>query len=157
MFTTTLVSTLASLKEEDVAIAMATYSFVRAFRTVWGIIIAGSVFNGQVNARLHSITDENLRNALRNGAAYAFAAKEKGLRAFTDEGSLAQIIELYVGSLRVVWFVVMGIPLLSFMPVPLEKATELKTNHSTDVGLEDQMQTKTNEGGDQHSKWVREL
>lgn len=137
IYTSTMPSTLAALKEEDVATATATYSFVRSFGLLWGVTIAGIVFNSQVNARLGIVQDEQLRAVLKNGAAYAFAASDSGLRNLTGE-SLRQIIDVYVKALRVLWLVAMAIGLLGLMCVPTERALELKRTHETDFGLEEE-------------------
>jgi MFS family permease len=63
IYTATLPSTLADLKEDDVAVATATYSFVRSFGFVWGITMSGIILNGQVNAHLGLVQDERLREA----------------------------------------------------------------------------------------------
>lgn len=137
IYTSTMPSTLVALKEEDVATATATYSFVRSFGLLWGVTIAGIVFNSQVNARLSIVQDEQLRAVLKNGAAYAFAASDSGLRNLTGE-SLRQIIDVYVKALRVLWLVAMAIGLLGLMCVPTERALELKRTHETDFGLEEE-------------------
>lgn len=136
IYTSTMPSTLAALKEEDVATATATYSFVRSFGLLWGVTMAGIVFNGQVDARIGHVQDASLREALKNGAAYAFAAREGGLRGLGDEESLKQIVEVYVRALRVLWLVAMAVALLGFVCVPIERSLELKTAHVTDYGLE---------------------
>ena len=135
IYTATMPSTLAALKEADVAVATATYSFVRSLGFVWGVMMGGLVFNGQVNARLGLVKDENLREALRDGAAYAFASTEGGLKAIGNPQSLAQVITVYEKSLRIVWLVMMAVGLLGFICVPLESSIELKKEHTTDYGL----------------------
>lgn len=137
IYTSTMPSTLAALKEEDVATATATYSFVRSFGLLWGVTMAGIIFNGQVDARLGLVQDEGLREALKNGAAYAFAAREGGLKGLGDGESVKQIIEVYVKALRVLWLVAMAVAILGLVCVPVERSLELKTTHTTDYGLEE--------------------
>lgn len=71
IFTASLPSTLSALPESDVAVATGTYSFVRTFGLVWGVTIASTVFNGQVNSYLGSISDASLLVLLADGAAYS--------------------------------------------------------------------------------------
>ena len=137
IFTTTLPSTLAPLEEKDVAVATAMYSFIRSFGLVWGVTMAGIVFNGQVNVFLNLVSNDRLRNLLRNGAAYAFAASKGGLHTIKDQDSLVQVIQVYVKALRVFWLVAMAVSLLGLICIPFEKCLELKQDHTTEYGLEE--------------------
>ncbi|KAH6644887.1 major facilitator superfamily domain-containing protein [Boeremia exigua] len=136
IYTAALPSTLAPLKEEDVATATATYSFIRSFGFVWGVTMGGIVFNGQINARVHLVQDEGLQASLRNGAAYAFAAGGERLSEIASSETLEQVISVYAGALRAVWFVVMGVGLLAFVLVPLQRAIELKKENNTSFNME---------------------
>jgi hypothetical protein len=102
IYTVTMSSTLATLKEAGVGILTATYLSVRSFGFVWGVTMGGIVFNGQVNARLGLVYDETLRESLRNGAAYAFAEAAHLLK---DRVDFSDVIQGYAKALRVVWFV----------------------------------------------------
>jgi hypothetical protein len=137
IFTATLPSTLAPLDEAYVAVATATYSFVRSFGFLWGVTIAGTVFNSQVNTYLYLVKEEGIKELLRDGAAYAFAASGDGVKGLRDEHAKAQVIEVYVKALRVVWLVMMAIAILGFVCVPLERHVELKKSHTTQFGLEE--------------------
>lgn len=143
IYTATLPSTLAPLDEKDVATATATYSFVRSFGFVWGVTMGGIVFNGQVNARLDMIQDVWLRDSLRDGAAYAFAAGRSGLSSIMDPSSQMQVTQVYAKALRVVWLVVMAVGLLSFVLVPVEKSIKLKKKNDTEFGMKEKKKTRT--------------
>ncbi|KAF2705362.1 MFS general substrate transporter [Pleomassaria siparia CBS 279.74] len=138
IYTAALPSTLAPLKEADVALATATYSFIRSFGFVWGVTMGGIVFNDQINARVHLIQDKDLRASLRDGAAYAFAAGGTRLSEITSSETLAQVIRVYAGALRVVWLVVMGAGLLAFVLVPLQEAIPLKKENHTEFGMKEE-------------------
>jgi hypothetical protein len=135
LFTATMPSVLAPLEEKDVAVAAATYSFIRSFGMIWGVTIAGMVFNSQIESHLDLIQDKGLRKMLSNGAAYAFAAREGGLLGLQDARNLAKIVELYVRALRPLWLVAMAVALLSFLCVPMERSLELKKDHTTEYGM----------------------
>ena len=62
IFTVILSSTLALLQESDVAVATGTYSFVRSFGLVWGVTMAGIVFNSQGDATFGSVQDPAIRS-----------------------------------------------------------------------------------------------
>ncbi|OAL55018.1 MFS general substrate transporter [Pyrenochaeta sp. DS3sAY3a] len=136
IYTATMPAVLAPLKEADVAVATATYSFVRSFGFVWGVTMGGIVFNGQMNSRLESISDPDLRASLRDGAAYAFAAEANKFGNVAAPEDIAQVVQVYAKSLRVVWLVVMAVALLGFVVVPFERSLKLKKEHNTDFGLE---------------------
>ncbi|KAH5740175.1 hypothetical protein HBI18_048600 [Parastagonospora nodorum] len=142
IYTATLPSTLAPLDEKDVATATATYSFVRSFGFVWGVTMGGIVFNGQVNARSHLVQDASLRDSLRDGAAYAFAAGRSSLSSMIDPSSQLQVTHVYAKALRVVWLVVMAVGLLSFVLVPAERSIELKKENNTEFGMKEKKSGK---------------
>ena len=138
IYTAALPSTLAPLKETDIAVATATYSFVRSFGFVWGVTMGGIVFNSQINVHLGLISDEGIRESLENGKAYAFVAGSSGLRAIADPKSLLEVIQVYAKSLKVVWLVVIAIGLLAFVLVPLQKLLKLKKENNTKFGIKKQ-------------------
>ncbi|KAF2184591.1 MFS general substrate transporter [Zopfia rhizophila CBS 207.26] len=130
VYTAALPSTLAPLEEEDVAVATAAYSFIRSFGFVWGLTLAGIVFNGQVDACLGFVGDE--------GAEGGAEGESEGWG-----GSLRQAIEVYVRALRVAWLVAMAVALLGFVCVPLERWLELKKDHTTKYGLKEKGREKS--------------
>ncbi|KAF4631042.1 hypothetical protein G7Y89_g7090 [Cudoniella acicularis] len=138
VFTATMPSTLVALEEADVAVATATYSFVRSFGFVWGVTIAGVVFNGQVDTYLYLVKDEGVRGLLRGGAAYAFAASGEGIKGLADESTKGQVIEVYARALRVIWLVVMTIALVGLLCIPVERRIDLRKSHVTEFGLEEE-------------------
>jgi len=135
IFATSLPSTLAPLDESDVAVATAIFSFIRSLGFVWGITIAGIVFNGQVNTHLFLVQDTNIRGMLSNGAAYTFVSTGQ-IHQLTNAITKSQVIEVYVKALRVVWLVVVAVGLLGFLCIPMEKHFELRKSHITEYGIE---------------------
>lgn len=91
ILTTTLSSTLARLPESDVAVATAIFSFTRSFEFVWGITLAGIVFN----AHLSLVQDANIRGHLSSGAAYAFVSTGQS-RQLTDAITRSEVREVYL-------------------------------------------------------------
>lgn len=138
IYTLTMSSTLAALKEEDVATATATYFFVRSFGLLWGITIAGIVFNGQVNAHLDLIGDESLREVLEDGAAYSFASREGAFGGLYNQQRLREIVSVYVRALRVLWLVAMAIALIGFICILIERSLLLQKTHKTDFGMKEE-------------------
>ena len=70
-----LPAVMAPLPEKYVASASATYSFVRTFGYIWGVIVPGLIFNSVFDHELHTISDASVRAQLGGGAAYAFAGR----------------------------------------------------------------------------------
>lgn len=80
IYTSTMPSVLAPLDESDVAVATATYSFLRSLGFLWGAIMAGIVLNRQVDRYMYLAPNDGIRQMLRGGGAYALAAEEEELR-----------------------------------------------------------------------------
>jgi len=136
IFTTTLPSTLAPLDEADVAVATAIFAFVRSFGFVWGVTIAGIVFNGQVNAHLALVQDTSIQEKLSNGAAYAFVSSG-AIKELTDATTRSEVTRVYVKALRVIWLVMVAVGLLGCVSIPFERHVELNKSHTTEYGLEE--------------------
>ncbi|KAI0388905.1 MFS general substrate transporter [Xylariaceae sp. FL0594] len=113
---------MAGLPESDVAAASATFSFIRNFGYVWGVTIPGIIFNAAF--------DRNL-----GGKAYAFASEIRGMKGTLDP----HVGVVYERSLRVIWWVGLGISLASLLAVPLQKGLELRTELKTEYGIEERV------------------
>ncbi|KAL8993768.1 MAG: hypothetical protein Q9169_006100 [Polycauliona sp. 2 TL-2023] len=135
IFTATLPSTLAALEESDVAVATATYSFVRSFGLVWGVTMASILFNAQVNAHIDSVTDPAIRKSLADGAAYSYASG--GSMSALPLDTKAEMIGLYTEALRAVWLLVATVSCLGFCCVFIQRHVPLRESHETDYGLAD--------------------
>lgn len=134
VFTASLPSTLAALPETDAAVATGTYSFVRSFGLVWGITVASSAFNGQVNARLDSIADLSVRDLMCDGGAYTYASEGTTIAAL-PEPVKSQVLNVYVKALSVVWLVCIGFSCLGFLVTFVEAQVKLRTEQTSDFGL----------------------
>ncbi|KAH6609100.1 MFS transporter [Trichoderma cornu-damae] len=145
IFTATLPSTLAALPEADVAVATGTYSFVRSFGLVWGATMASIAFNGQINSNLASVSDQEIRNLLIDGGAYAYAAVQHHGIAELPDPTRGQVISVYVKALQTVWWIVTAISCLGFFCTFIEKHVELRKSHSTEYGLDNKGSTANNE------------
>lgn len=125
---------MAALPESDVASATAVYSFLRTFGYVWGVTIPSITFNGQFNRHLGEIKDEELRAQLANGAAYAYASQQSIQNL--PETAKAQVMGVYVKSLRTVWQVGIAFSVLAFFLVFIEKHIPLRKELDTEYGLD---------------------
>ncbi|OTA76495.1 hypothetical protein M434DRAFT_38839 [Hypoxylon sp. CO27-5] len=131
-----LPAVMAPLPENYVASASATYSFIRTFGYIWGVTIPGIIFNATFDHNLSVISDPALRDRLRGGAAYAFASQVHSLRDTLSATLWNEMAEVYVRSLRVIWWVCLGISLVSFFAVWIQRSLELRKEHDTEYGLD---------------------
>lgn len=127
---------MAPLPEKYVASSSATYSFVRTFGYIWGVTVPGVIFNSVFDHELYTISNPSVRAQLKGGAAYAFAS-----RAHLDGGMYSskvwdEIVSVYVKSFNTIWYVCLGISLLSFFAVGFERSVKLRQELDTDYGLD---------------------
>ncbi|KAF6805457.1 major facilitator superfamily transporter [Colletotrichum musicola] len=137
VFTTQLPALLATLDEKDVAVASATWIFIRNLGAIWGIAVPSSVFNTHANSFAKSrIADDSVRVLLVNGGAYEHATSAF-VASFRENPELHRLIlDLYASSLRVVWLALVGFSGLGFLLCFSIKPLELRTELSTEYGLE---------------------
>lgn len=128
---------MAGLPESDVASSSATYSFVRNFGLIWGITVPGIIFNAVVDRNLSIIDDQSLQEALRGGAAYAFASQAHGLRETFDKAVWDQVTQTYTNGLKAIWWFGLGISIIGVFAVAGERSLELRKDLETQYGLDD--------------------
>ncbi|KAK4647871.1 uncharacterized protein QC761_105230 [Podospora bellae-mahoneyi] len=135
LLTCTLPAVQAPLPEADVAIATATWGFLRSFGGIWGIAIPTAIFNSHVNTLLDQgrVSEEAVVNALRNGGAYALASV--GFIQSIPPDIKQQVKTVYVESLRLVWQVAIGFGVLGFLITIIIKEVKLREDLETDFGL----------------------
>jgi hypothetical protein len=138
---------MALLAEEYVATASATYSFIRACGYVWGVTIATLVFNSVFHRNLYSVSDHEVQQQLRGGAAYAFASQSYGMDNDYAPVVWEEIITVYVKSLRAIWWTCLGISIFSFCAVALERSVKSREEVDTEYELEkrDKSEKEANE------------
>ncbi|PSN74827.1 MFS general substrate transporter [Corynespora cassiicola Philippines] len=136
---------MAALPESDVASSSAAYSFIRTFGYIWGVTIASIIFNAEFNSDLYKISDESTRAQLADGAAYAFASQQ--LVDQLGPTVKQQVVGVYVGSLKTVWWVGLGISLVGLFAVAGERGLELRKELDTEFGLDDEKKDSSNSVG----------
>ncbi len=125
----------APLSEADTAVATATWAYVRSFGAIWGVTIPAAIFNNRFQQLLYRVSDPVAVAALANGQAYAHASS-----GFLDSFSgtvKAEIISVYVDSLKLSWIIATALACVSFFLVFLEKEIILRTTLDTEFGMED--------------------
>lgn len=162
---TLLPTIMAPLADADTAVSSATYSFVRCFVSlpfhwsvldlwpdsvtdrfqgyIWGVTLPSIIFNAVVNRNLDIIADTAVKVQLSNGAAYSFASQMHRIKegGRLPPGAIGQIDEVYTRGLKAIWWVCLGISIISFFAVGLERGLELRKELSTEYGLDEMKQT----------------
>lgn len=125
----------ASLAEKDQAAATGTWTFIRTFGQVWGVAIAGTVFNSYVRHYSHIIDDPTVRAIVSNGDAYASATKEFVTRF---EGVLReQVRDVFLLALRKVFTISVAFSGLALLFALFEKDIPLRKELDTEYGMEE--------------------
>ncbi|CZS77003.1 unnamed protein product [Fusarium graminearum] len=130
----------ASTEEIDQAAATGTWSFIRSLGTVWGVAIAGTVFNSYTKQYAHMIGNEVAREALRSGDSYQSATRAFILQF--DEEAQGQLRHVFMLSLRKVYVISVAFGGLAFVLSLLEKEIPLREELDTQYGLEEKGSSK---------------
>ncbi|RAQ75600.1 Major Facilitator Superfamily protein [Aspergillus flavus] len=133
----TLPAVLASLPESDVATATATWAFLRSFGSIWCVSIPSAVFNSRFTDLVGRIASPQLRGVLVGGGAYQLATKAF-MESLDDTPVVkAQVVSVYVDSLKLVWqigiaFAALGVPLSLLI-----RSLALRDELNAEFGLEE--------------------
>lgn len=131
---TMLPAILASLPESDIALGTGIYSFFRSFGYIWGVTIPAVIFNASFDRYSGQISDVGLRQALGQGKAYQYVSGAF-LRSLSPV-LRAQVVGVYVQSLRVAWEVAAAFGFVGILLVCVEKHVTLRTKVESEYGLE---------------------
>ncbi|PYI03527.1 MFS general substrate transporter [Aspergillus sclerotiicarbonarius CBS 121057] len=140
LLTTTLPALQAPLAEANVAVATATWAFLRSLGGIWGVAIPSAVFNSQVNHLITPRLRENpaLQTRLANGGAYELATKEF-MTSLDDQPRVkAAVVGVYVDSLRVVWYVALAFAIRGFLVAFVVKEVPMREELETEFGLQEE-------------------
>ncbi|TVY16904.1 Efflux pump FUS6 [Lachnellula arida] len=144
----TLPTILTPLAESDVAVATATWAFMRGFGTIWGAAIPLAVFNSRSNSLVaaHLHDNETARTLLANGGAYTLAAGGSlySVLGLDDNPSLEATVKgIYINSLKLCWQVGLAFALLGFLLTFLVKELSMRTELETEFGLGKESEKKS--------------
>lgn len=139
---------MAGLPESDVASASAAYSFVRTFGYIWGVTIASIIFNSTFNKNLSNISSPSLQSELADGAAYSFASHVHEIRGQYDASVWNEVVQVYVKSLKNIWWVGLAFSLVGFFTVGAERGLELRKELETEYGIDADKKTATQNDGE---------
>ncbi|KAA8649480.1 hypothetical protein EYZ11_010869 [Aspergillus tanneri] len=136
IFTSCLPAILAALPESEVATATATWTFLRSFGSIWGTAIPAAVFNSRVNSLLGTVPDDAAQAWLVNGGAYEHATAAF-LRAYENSPLQHNILNVYLDSLRTIWYVSIAFSGIGVPLALLVKELPLREELNTEFGLEE--------------------
>lgn len=136
LMTVTLPAIQAPLEESDQAVTTAAWGFVRSFGGIWGVAIPTAVFNSQFNNLLGRISDQTLRDELRDGGAYSLATKDFMQSLGSNSTLQSEVMNVYIDSLKLVWQVAIGFSLLGFVVTFIVKGIPLREKLETNFGIE---------------------
>lgn len=122
---TTLPAAQAALPDSESVAASALWAYLRVFGSVWGISVPAAIFNSRFATESYRISDVAVRDALGGGNAYSHVSG-----SFVS--SLPQALQnevkgVYMDALRVVWYVSLGLSVLTFFLVFLEQEIVMRT------------------------------
>ncbi|KAL2258303.1 hypothetical protein VTK26DRAFT_8430 [Humicola hyalothermophila] len=124
----------APVSEADQAAATSTWSFIRAFGSIWGVAIPAVVFNNRIDERLDMVSDAGARQLLGGGGAYQQASanfvKQFPVRV-QDE-----IRALYTSALHRVFWIGAIFAGLACLLVLIEREVPLRKQLETQYGIE---------------------
>ncbi|KAF4471819.1 multidrug transporter (major facilitator family) [Fusarium albosuccineum] len=125
----------ASADEIDQAAATGTWSFIRSFGIVWGVAIAGTVFNSYTKQYAHMIDNPVAREMLSSGDSYASATRAFVLQF--EEPVQEQIRHVFMLALRKVYTISVAFGGTAFLLAIFEKDITLRKDLDTQYGLEE--------------------
>lgn len=132
---TALPAAQAPLPDSDAAAVTAAFSFFRSFGLLWGFSIPAFMFNAEVEHAVHIVDDEHIAGILLNGGAFGNARSEFIQSLF--EPARAQVIEVFVRSLRAVWKGAFAISLFGLALALMETEKKLRTTLESNFRIDD--------------------
>ncbi|KAG4295058.1 hypothetical protein FPRO06_01642 [Fusarium proliferatum] len=125
----------AATDEEDQAAATGNWTFMRSFGSVWGVAIAGSIFNTYTKQYSRMIDNELAREMLSSGDSYQSATRAFVLQF--DEVVQTQIRHVFMLSLSKVYVISVAFGGLAWVLSLFEKDVPLRKELDTQYGLDE--------------------
>jgi MFS family permease len=133
---TILPAIMAGLPDSETASATSAYGFTRTFGQIWGVTVAGIVFNAAFDRNADRIRDKAVRMELSDGKAYAYASNQF-VKHLPDSVRL-DVVGVYTSALKAVWWVCVGFAVFAFFCVFAERDLKLRDQLDTDYGLKEE-------------------
>lgn len=146
----------APFTDADTALATSTWAFVRSFGLVWGATIPAAIFNNRFDQLAPSrIHDPAVVSLLSGGKAYQHATHQF-LSSLPDDVS-AQVVSVFLASLRRTWQIAIAFAGLGFALVSLEREIKLRQKLDTEFGMTTVEKKKGELLGDNGNQFPMEL
>ncbi|KAK7998428.1 hypothetical protein PG989_006468 [Apiospora arundinis] len=130
---TLLPALLAPLTDADTALATGTWAFMRSFGVVWGVAIAGTVFNNRAVQLAPAIGNATVAAGFEAGGAYQ-AATAQFLDSLSAE-TRAQVVGVQSLALELSWQVAIAFAAAGFLIAVVLKETPLRKELSSEFGM----------------------
>ncbi|KAK8869058.1 major facilitator superfamily protein [Apiospora arundinis] len=130
---TLLPALLAPLTDADTALATGTWAFMRSFGVVWGVAIAGTVFNNRAVQLAPAIGNATVAAGFEAGGAYQ-AATAQFLDSLSAE-TRAQVVGVQSLALELSWQVAIAFAAAGFLIAIVLKETPLRKELSSEFGM----------------------
>ncbi|KAG8167432.1 hypothetical protein KVR01_003121 [Diaporthe batatas] len=128
----------APLAEADVAVATASWAFVRSFGSIWGAATPATIFNSRVDRMLYTISDTATRELLQRGGAYEHATVNF-MKAFNETPELKkELVDVYTAGIKEVWQVLIAFCVISVPIACVLHEVPLRKELVTEFGLKDE-------------------
>lgn len=144
LFTATAFPVLSPLPVSDNGTALAIFIFFRSFFQAWGITIGGTVLQNQLKTRLPQAFVQNLSS----GIDLAYSAIPQ-ISSLPDDLRL-EVQTAFAKSLRMLWFVLLGISVLGLLSSLMMKDIELHDKKDERWGMKEAAPSKKPDGGAQN-------
>lgn len=144
LFSSMNFSLQASCRNEDIAFAVAFFTFFRSFGQTLGIAIGGVVFQNQIYQKL-------LAYPLLAAKAKEYSQEASSLvqviNAMDDAlPQKAQLVQAYADSLKTIWIVMCALSAVALLSSFAVKAYTLDIEHQTEQGFESERKKEDVEG-----------
>ncbi|KAI9818754.1 MAG: hypothetical protein M1827_007574 [Pycnora praestabilis] len=128
----------ASVQNEDIAFAVAAYSFFRSFGSAFGVAIGGVTFQNVLKKKLLAYPLLALDAAAYSKDSPTLVQIIKGMDGHPDEK--AQLIQAFADSLKVIWLLACGVSGIALMVSFVIKDYSLDVVLKTQQGLVREME-----------------
>lgn len=133
LITTVLPPIQSSVPESDVATSTGTHAFLRSYGFIWGFVIPGLIFNNRISDNLTMIDSPEVRANVSNGA---YSQPNSEFFHSLPGRDHQQIIDLYTDAFRHIWYGAIAFGLFATLSTFIEKRIPLRTEVSTEFGIE---------------------
>lgn len=126
LLTTFLPAVQGANPAKDLVPASATWAYLRALGSIWGIAIPSAIFNSRVSYYVQArVSDPSVRGALGGGGAYAHVSAAY-IRALPD-GVREEVVGAYTSAMKNVWEVCVVFCAVAVLLTLLEEEIPMRT------------------------------